>query len=285
MATGGNRKRNKKQKGADIDRSPWGLLFQNKEEEHNSLHRTPFSRIHDDAYDEEIDDRELPFLQRLWKSFSIWSSIAVVIFLSFTVSLFILLVRMWNPQDLSDIAGYQDSGRARDLESLIINANGAPVTLTEAELNRYLRDTCRMRQTGIFSIIASGQGVAVRVHDGYAELVLDRVLGSNIHQTTSVNLSFRQENKLGRTELCVDFKGGAPIAGCMPRGGSIGSIGIPQRHIRMLKPALETLISCYPRIAETIERYQYCPLFSEGKNGADSRIHLVPHTPENAPLQ
>lgn len=287
MARGGNRKRSKKQKAEGNSRSLWGSLFQERQEDENSLHRSFFSHTHDDYVptDEEEDETPLPFWQRLWKSFSIWSAIAVGIFVFFTAFLFLLLVRMWSPQDLSDIAGYQDGGRARDLENLIVNANGAPITLTEAELNRYLRDTCRMRQTGIFSIIASGQGVAVRVHDGYAELVLDRVLGSNIHQTTSVNLSFRQENKLGRTELCVDFRGGAPIAGSMPRGGSIGSIGVPQRHIRMLKPALETLISCYPQIAEAIERYQYCPLFTEGKNGAESRIHLVPYTPDNNTLQ
>lgn len=286
MATGVNRKRNKAKKGGDNSRSLWGSLFPENREEKNSLRLTPFSHVHEDEPPaDDVGASRFPFIHRLWKSFSIWSAVAVVIFLAFTVSLFILLLRMWNPQDLSDIAGYQDNVRSRDLESLIVNANGAPISLTEAELNRYLRDTCRMRQTGIFSIITSGQGVAVRVHDGYAELVLDRVLGSNFHQTTSINLSFHQENKLGRTELCVDFKGGPPIAGSMPRGGSIGNIAVPQRHIRMLQPALETLITCYPKIAETFERYQYCPVFTKGKNGADSRIHLVPYSAENTPLQ
>ena len=133
-----------------------------------------------------------------------------------------------------------------------------------------------MRQTGIFSIIASGHGVAVRIHDGYAELVLDRVLGSNLHQTTSVNLAFRQEQKPGVTEMRVDFKGGPAIGGAIPRGGSIGSVPVPQSQIRMLTPALETFISCYPKIAEAIEHYRYYPTFVEGKNGADSRIYLEP---------
>lgn len=278
MAARGNRKRKKNTNAEDKSRSPWGSLFQDAEEGENSLKHSFFARPHNDYDDSEEDDDadKLPFLRRLWKSFSVWSSLAVVIFISFTATLFIFLVRLWSPQDLSDIAGYQDNGRARDLESLIVNANGAPVSFTEAELNRYLRDTCRMRQTGIFSIIASGHGVAVRIHDGYAELVLDRVLGSNLHQTTSVNLAFRQEQKPGVTEMRVDFKGGPAIGGAIPRGGSIGSVPVPQSQIRMLTPALETFISCYPKIAEAIEHYRYYPTFVEGKNGADSRIYLEP---------
>lgn len=276
MATGVNRKRSKKK--TNTDRSLWGSLFRPQENKDDFMRRSFFSQG-EEAYEDDADEAPSNLLASLWKSINVWSVTAVCIFLAFTLVLTVFLLRMWMPQDLSDIAGYRDNGRARDLESLITSANGAPVTITEAELNRYLRDTCRMRQTGIFSIIASGQGVAVRIHDGYVELVLDRLLGSNIHQTTSVNLTFRQENKLGRPELLVDFKGGNPIAGSLPRGGTIGSVAVPQRHISMLRPALETLLSCYPRIAETVEHYHYCPLFSQGKNGQDSCVHLVPYTP------
>lgn len=277
MAKGVNRKRGKKK--TNTDRSLWGSLFRGQEDKDNDLRRSFFSHGEEPGGDDEEDAPSRNLLSVLWHSFNFWSVLAVGIFLTFTLVLFIFLLRMWMPQDLSDIAGYQDNGRARDLETLITGAQGAPVTISEAELNRYLRDTCRMRQTGIFSIIASGQGVAVRIHDGYAELVLDRMLGANIHQTTSINLTFRQENKLGRPELAVDFKGGKAIAGALPRGGTIGSVPVPQRHIRMLRPALETLLSCYPRIAEAVEHYHYCPLFTQGKNGQESCIHLVPYTP------
>ncbi len=286
MAAGNNRRRNRKKTGDDTGRSLWGSLFQNSQDGKSDVASHPFYSPAAEEFSEETDSETRgSYFRRLWKSFNVLSAVAVGLFLVFTATLLVVLLRMWSPQDLSDIAGYKDSGRARDLESLIVNANGAPVTFTEAELNRYLRDTCRMRQTGIFSIIASGQGVAVRIHDGYAELVLDRMLGSDIHQTTSVNLTFKQENKLGRTELHVDFKGGNPIAGTMPRGGSIGSIAVPQRHIIMLKPALETLLTCYPQIIDAVEHYRYCPIFTEGKNGAESRVHLVPYTPDSSPLQ
>lgn len=277
MATGGNRKRNKRKAPEGL--SLWGSLFRRQDDSEDFMRRSFFSGGEEPEDDDDEPTLRGHLLARLWRSFNFWSLTAVAIFLAFTTLLFLCLMHMWMPQDLNDIAGYRDNERARDLESLITGAQGAPVTVTEAELNRYLRDTCRMRQTGIFSIIASGQGVAVRIHDGYVELVLDRLLGSNFHQTTSVNLSFRMENKLGRPELTVDFKGGPAIAGSLPRGGCIGKVAVPQRHISMLRPALETLLSCYPRIAETVEHYHYCPVFTEGKNGQENCIHLVPYTP------
>lgn len=278
MATNGGNRRRKKKRGA-AEHSLWGYLFREQTDSEHRIRRSFFSHGEEADEEEEEEEENRPFWLRLWRFFNFWSTAAVLIFLAFTAGLTLLLVRMWIPQDMNDIAGYKDTGRARDLESLIADAEGAPITITEAELNRYLRDTCRMRQTGIFSIIASGQGVAARVHDGYLELVLDRLLGSNLHQTTSVNLSFRQESNLGRPELKVDFHGGDAIAGSMPRGGSIGAIGVPQRHIRMLTPALESLLACYPRITEAFEKYHYCPIFTKGKNGEDSRIHLVPYSP------
>ncbi len=279
MASTGNRKRNHRR--AKEKHSLWGSLFQEHDDASDFMRRTFFA---DNAEPEDAD--EMPgahgtrrlFLQ-LWHRLNGWSMVAVSLFLTFTAVLFIMLLRMWTPQDLSDIAGYRDNGRARDLEALLLNAEGAPVTITESELNRYLRDTCRMRQTGIFSIITSGQGVAVRVHDGYAEFVLDRLLGSNFHQTTSVNLSFRQENKLGRPVLEVDFKGGEELGNGLARGGTIGSLAVPGRHIKMLRPPLESLLACYPRIVEMMDKYHYCPYFSEGRNGEESRITLLPYQP------
>ena len=103
------------------------------------------------------------------------------------------------------------------------------------------------------------------------------MIGANIHQTTSVNLSFRQEVEHGRPVLKVDFKGKKPLAGDIPHGGNVGKFGIPDRHVSMLTPALRTLLSCYPEIATIIEEYGYCPYFSKGQNGNESRVRLVPY--------
>lgn len=280
MARTGNRKRTHKSKEPE-GRSLWGSLF-NKEaegEEGEDFTRITTYSPHGDEEDEEElpEENFLVMLRRkLWQGFNFWGLISVSLFLSFTLVLLILLVKLWVPQDLSDIAGYNDTAAARDLTALIRNANGAPVSITEAELNRYLRDTCRMRQTGIFSIITHCQGIAVRIHNGYAELVFDRLMGANMHQTTAIYLSFSQENKLGSPELKVELRGGEPLFGTMPNGGSVGSIALPQRHVLMLRPALESLISCYPDIAELVREHRYCPVFTA--NGKDRRLTLIPYT-------
>lgn len=280
MARTGNRKRTHKSKEPE-GRSLWGSLF-NKEaegEEGEDFTRITTYSPHGDEEDEEElpEENFLVMLRRkLWQGFNFWGLISVTLFLSFTLVLLILLVKLWVPQDLSDIAGYNDTAAARDLTALIRNANGAPVSITEAELNRYLRDTCRMRQTGIFSIITHCQGIAVRIHNGYAELVFDRLMGANMHQTTAIYLSFSQENKLGSPELKVELRGGEPLFGTMPNGGSVGSIALPQRHVLMLRPALESLISCYPDIAELVREHRYCPVFTA--NGKDRRLTLIPYT-------
>lgn len=280
MATTGNRRRTTKKREPE-GHSLWGSLFKKEdagEEGEDFTRATAYSRHGDEEDDEEQENggRFHSLRRFLWSHFNFWSLVSACLFLSFTLLLLTLLIKLWLPQDLSDIAGYNDTAAARDLTALIRNANGAPVTITEAELNRYLRDTCRMRQTGIFSIITHCQGVAVRIHNGYAELVFDRLMGANMHQTTAVYLSFSQENKLGSPELKIDLRGGEPLLGAMPNGGSVGSISLPQRHVLMLKPALESLVSCYPDIAELIKEHHYCPVFTA--NGNDRRLTLIPYS-------
>lgn len=280
MARTGNRKRTHKMKEPE-GRSLWGSLFDKHadgEEGEDFTSATTYAP--DGDYEEEEVEPALSTLallrRKLWRCFNFWGLIAVSLFLGFTLLLLMILIKLWMPQDLSDIAGYNDTAAARDLTALIRNANGAPVTITEAELNRYLRDTCRMRQTGIFSIITHCQGMAVRIHNGYAELIFDRLMGANMHQTTAVYLTFTQENKLGNPELRAELRGGEPLLGTMPNGGSIGSIALPQRHVLMLKPALESLLTCYPDICEQVREHRYCPVFTA--NGKDRRLTLIPYT-------
>lgn len=275
MSGTSNRKRTKKR--AEEETSLWGFLFNNDEQSQDITKTAFFGPAGEE--NEETAPEKRNILQEIWRRFSLWSILAVCVFLTFTIVLSSAVIRMWTPQNMRDIAGYSDNGSARDLSALLRNANGQEISFTEAEINRYLRETCRLRQTGVFSIISHGQGVGIRIHDGYAEMVIDRMIGANIHQTTSVNLSFNQEIEHGRPVLKVDFKGGKPLAGDIPHGGSIGTFGLPDRHISMLSPALHTLLDCYPEITEIIEEHGYCPYFNKGQNGNESRVRLVPYRP------
>lgn len=276
MAKPVNRKRTRKPKEHNGS-SLWGsLLRKDSVKDEEELPLAPADSDEDDGNEDTQLTGVLGLLHRLWKKFNFWSTVATGLFLGFAAGLLLLLVQLWRTQDLSDIQGYGDSAPARDLEAVIRNANGGPVTITEEELNRYLRETCRMRQPGIFSIITHCQGVAVRLHNGYAEVIFDRVLGANMHQTTAVNLTFTQELKLGIPELHADMHGGEPLLGSMPNGGSIGRVPLPRRYVIMLGPALDSLVSCYPAIAELITEHRYCPIITA--NGKDRRITLVPYT-------
>ncbi len=275
MGSSQNRKRKRRVKRPD-SASLWGFLFHRETPPNDITRGTLYA--HEVEYEEGVVQLEKGLLAELWSRFNFWSTLAIVLFLGFLSVLVAGVVRMWQPQSLRDIAGYNDKKAAKDLSVLIRNANGATVSFSEGELNRYLRDTCRMRQTGLFSIFANAQGIAVRVHDGYAELVVDRLVGANMHQTTAVNLTFHQQEIHGRPELKVDFHGGPPLLGSMPRGGQIGLVGVPQKHIRVLQPALETLLDCYPDIVRAIEEYGYCPVFESGAHNGEGRITLIPFT-------
>lgn len=281
MAQNANRKRTRKNVSKERrGHSLWGSLFHREEpaeEEENILRDGSYTGR--EAEEEEggpVPVSRGGLLMRLWHRINIWGMVAVSLFLGFTFCLLWILIKLWVPQNLSDISGYNDTEVSRDLTALIRNANGGPVTITEAELNRYLRDTCRMRQTGIFSIITHCHGIALRIHNGYVELIFDRLLGANFHQTTAVYLTFTQEEELGTPVLHVDLHGGEPLLGSMPNGGSVGSLSLPQKHVLMLKPALESLLTCYPDIYGMVQEYHYCPIFkAEGNNRT---LTLIPYS-------
>lgn len=275
MAGTTNRKRTRKR--AEEETSLWGFLF-DKNSQSKDITKTAFFSPAGEEEPTAQPRETIPLWQEIWQRFNFWSILATLVFLVFTTALICTLVSMWTPQDMRNIAGYADRGSARDLTALLRNANGQAISFTEAEINRYLRETCRMRQTGIFSIITHGEGVAVRIHDGYAELIIDRLIGANIHQTTSVNITFRQEVNMGKPELKVRFVGTPVLFGNIPEGGSIGLMGIPERHVSMLSPALDTLLACYSEISAIIREYHYCPQFIKGEQGHDSIVRLVPYT-------
>ncbi len=280
----GNRRKNRKFRnpGASF-RAPWGSLF--SPPENNKTAKEPFPpnvTFYMPEDDEEEEEPRFSLMGYLWQRFNFWATVALLLFLAFIFTIGQVVAHMWTPQNMRDISGYNDKGRGGDIAMVLNQSKGEELVFTEAEINRYLRDTCRLRQTGIFSIIAHAQGVAVRIHDGYAELVIDRMLGANIHQTTSVHISLSQEMKMGSPALKAELRGGPPILGSIPCGGSIGTLPVPARHIRILLPALETLLACYPDITRAIELHGYLPQFHQGGEGEDNYVRLVPHRPEES---
>lgn len=279
MAAKQNRYRTRKRKNEQD--SPWGSTV--KSDLMSSADDTPLRPRHDRGESlpmaEDIQPAPMTGLRGWWRHFNFWPLLSGLIFIAFTGGIALLVVKLWTPQDMHDIAGYTDKGTARDLTSAITNSNGAELVFTEGEINRFLRDTCRLRQTGVFSVLAHAQGVAVRLHDGYAELIIDRVLSTHVHQTTAAHLSFVREMDNGLPKLRMEFRGGEPIAGAIAQGGSIGSVPVPRLFMKILIPALETIEDCYPEIFNAVEKYGYKPEFYRGRNEQEGYMRLVPYTP------
>lgn len=272
MAAAVNRRR--KRKGGSSGNSPWGSLLAKAPLEESSSRRGFFSRT-DDEEDAETENRG-GIVRAVWQRFNFLSLLATLIFLAFTCFLYYALFRLWTPQELADISGYRDQGSVTDIKARLINADGTQISFSEEEINRYLAKNCRARQTGIFSIIAHAQGAAFRLHDGYAELVIDRIIGSNLHNTTSVYITVERTENHGVHSLSVDIRGGDPIMESVPGGGRIGQVRVPPRCTQMLQPALNSLVACHPDIIRTIMEHDYLPVFSEDK------VTFVPHASETS---
>ena len=268
-----NKRRTKERQPVEKE-SPWGSLLRRSSREDPSRNLPP----EDDTEAGYMGEQGAGHTRDLWSRLNFWSIFATTIFLLFAGGMALLVVQMWNPQDTGDIAGFEDKGAPKDLTLTLKNAGGAEVSFTEGEINRYLRDSCSMRQGGIFSLISHERGVALRIQDGYAELVIDRLLSTHLHQTTSVHLSFAREMRNGVPALRVDFRGGEPILGSLPCGGSIGKVNIPQRLMEMLRPALKTMLDCYPDFLRLVEQYGYYPEFTASRNGEEGRVRLIPYS-------
>lgn len=280
MASGGNRRRNRKRRHKSL-RALWGSLFRrNTDTEGDDVTHGTLYENDEDEIAGDATDRFSRFKQ-IWVQISLWKLIAGVLFVILVGSLFITVYRMWSSQDISDIEGFHDNVPSRNLARIICTktAVGEPIIIREDDVNRYLRDTCCIKQDGFFSIFAEARGVAFRFHKGYAELVIERAFGPLSPQVTTVNISFEVEITDGQPHLKAHLRGGDPIWGSIPRGGSIGSMAIPQKHIVVLQPALESLLACYPEIRDAIIKHGYCPYFEEGR--VELRPYPSPNTTDN----
>ena len=230
--------------------------------------RTPEHYDEDDE-DELYDDRKKGI------RINVWRLATAMLFLMFIGALSSLCYLMWTPREIQ-VAGHGDQGVAHDLRVLAQQNQGVQITLTEGEVNRFLRDTCRLRQRGVFSITAHPKAVLLRIHDGYGELIIKRSIGTSFHHTTSVLVHFVRKEHEGESRVEMEFTGGKPIFGKIPCGGYIGSMPVPQSFIQMMQPSLESLLTTYPDFAQLVHEQGYLPVFSKEKNTAEGRLLLLP---------
>lgn len=155
------------------------------------------------------------------------------------------------PQDLSDIKG-DDSNKPRDLRAVLQSAidRSYEVTLTEEEINRYLRQTLEAKQGGVLAGKVNFEGVRVRLEEGRAEIIMER---SVMGQPLTLSMFVRVEQLLdmkGTTQTTVLRDGGAflpelPRAERLVKGGRFGQLVVPQGFLLLVLPAFEKLAASY----------------------------------------
>lgn len=267
-ATNHKRRSRKKQETLEL----WGSLY---EEAGNDQPTFPVPEEGDES---PVVREEKPRLN-IWKLLASLLMFLTLAFIGFLVAL------TWIPQDLSDIQGYRSKGEAPDLPGIFRRAAAQreEAVFTERDINRYLNNTLKFGQQSIFTIVARPYGVGVRIHDGYAELILDRLIGSQVHQTVSIYLTFNIRENEGTRDITLEYRGGSPILGTMPRGGKIGLVPVPERYILMMHPAIEGIKDTYDDFFSQIAQSGYLPQFVRDRLGGDNRLILYPPPPNDNP--
>lgn len=155
------------------------------------------------------------------------------------------------PQDLTDIGGYGPAARKtapRDLKEVLESAlkKGYPVTLTETEINQWIGQTLAAKQGGFFAGQVSLDRVWVRLKEGYAEVVMERMfMGRSF--TVSMFLKVEQLQAVGSVRTEIHRHGGQyHEAVTKPlRGGRFGKLVVPQGFLLLVLPAYEKLAEAY----------------------------------------
>lgn len=153
-----------------------------------------------------------------------------------------------NPQDLSDIDGFGPDATndvSRDLHEALKQSvlDGFELTITEEELNLYLRDTLAASHHGLLSDRTTPTKVAVRLEDGQAEIILVHELAGRT-LTSSMYLQIDQwEDHNGVIQTTIHRHGAAYLSGLPKpkRGGRFGKLPVPEGFLYLSLPAFEAL--------------------------------------------
>jgi hypothetical protein len=160
------------------------------------------------------------------------------------------------PQDLSDIKG-RPSGltpppKTRDLAAVLKNSvdRNYPLTLTEEEINLYLRQTLASKQGGFLGSQVSLDAVSVRLEEGRAEIITERTVAG---RPLTLSMYVRVEQHIdvhGKTRTMIAREGG-PFFPKVERtekfakGGRFGQLVVPQGFLLLVMPQFEKLAKIY----------------------------------------
>lgn len=196
-----------------------------------------------------------------------WSILSCILYVAIFLLIAYPCTLMWIAQPHTNQESRLSAEAAPNLAQRIEESKGSPITFTEDELNRHLEQKCSLLQQGGYSILAHPESIMIDINDGYASLIIDRMLGIDFHHTIAVNLSFQRVEASDYSTIRCQLRGGEPIFNQFPRGGAIGSLAIPERFMQMMIPALKRLVHIHPELQELVEERGYLPEFSIDDKG------------------
>jgi hypothetical protein len=177
---------------------------------------------------------------------TVWLLLLAAIGLGFSI------FYMAQPQDLKDIQGYLPESRAllrRDLQKMLQTSHDRsyPVTITEGEINDWLRGVVKASQGGLLAGEVSLDGVWVRLEEGRAEIVLERKVKGKPF-TVSMYLQVAQSESEEGTKTEVKRHGGGyhEYLPFPTVGGRFGKLPVPQGFLLLVLPSFEKLATLFP---------------------------------------
>lgn len=167
----------------------------------------------------------------------------------------------FQPQDLSDISGYDPADRSVtvvDIPGRIEDAakTRQPVTISERQFNSWLASHIQVRQEGTLADEVDLKGVWVRfsaAEGGRAEIIIEREVREVTH-TSSLYLRLERKKKENGAYTTTRRLDGGRFLGAILIGGRFGQLKVPQGFLFFTQSAYKSLGSLFTEEIEYLEK-------------------------------
>lgn len=167
-----------------------------------------------------------------------------------------LLWQTWLPQDLSSLPGYREADPSVNIAELLRQADkrNTPLTLSEGDINRYIASTLKASQHGMLSPFTKPNGVGVRLHDGYMEVIIERQVASQHMQTVSlfVTVVQNEDPNSPRPITTLEYRRNDGRDSVATTGGTLGRLPVPQGYMFLVQPAFANLARAYDELLDSL---------------------------------
>ncbi len=178
-----------------------------------------------------------------------FSKLVFLVFLGMVAGLAYSFYKIAQPQDLSDLksampARSQSANTSSNLQAVLNNSlqRGHVLRFNEIQLNRWLSQALKVKQGGQLAKYVSVNDIWVRLHEGYAEIILERTIFGK-PWNSSIFITIDQQATADGIQTQVQLAGGKYHADIKQplRGGKLGQLVVPQGFVLLVLPSYQKL--------------------------------------------